>query len=318
MDDCREYGDMDDRWWMARVAGARTRRWAVSALIAVAVTGIAAGCYVDPEVCETDSDCFRAERCRLGTCRPVSDVPTLDTDSGGQDTAESDTAPDTTDTAGDSGRMDTRVPDTDGGGEDGGDGGDGCTPPSKRAFCQANGSPCETVSASDRCGRQRQVDCRPFAGSKCTCDYKGQSKGVCADQPFANGTCKKPTDYEEGERSTDSRDNDCDGYIDEVFEQLSMADVGDVVCGIKSSDDSVLCWNEGLGSVASKAPSGRFQEVSTAKRFACAIDDSDQLTCWGKKNISGRIKEAPTNRDVDAVSVSASRGCVLETTGEAT
>ena len=51
-----------------------------------------------------------------------------------------------------------------------------------------------------------------------TCDYKGESEGVCANgERTASGACSLPDDYtwEADETRCDERDNDCDRVVDE-------------------------------------------------------------------------------------------------------
>ena len=49
-----------------------------------------------------------------------------------------------------------------------------------------------------------------------------------------------------------------------------------LVCGILASDHSVECW----GAVGATVPAGRFIDVATHSRTACAITEVGQIQCW--------------------------------------
>jgi hypothetical protein len=64
-------------------------------------------------------------------------------------------------------------------------------------------------------------DCDGAVDEGCSCDYDGQAQGVCKDQVRdSSGQCPEPTTYttdddEAAANWCDSRDNDCDGIVDE-------------------------------------------------------------------------------------------------------
>lgn len=256
-----------------------------------------AGPDSSPLLDTTGGDTRRADTgCLDGGC--------LDADDTSADTEPSDT-----------GEPDTRDPDT-------GDAGDGCSAASDEQFCKANDSPCKKVTAQGRCGGERTVDCRPFAGSDCTCDYKGNPEGVCKNQGFDKGGCRKPDDYESVEESVDGRDNDCDGYVDEVFASIEISDQNDVACGIRKSAGTILCWSADSKQFDANAPGGSFDRVSPAGEHACALDSGGRATCWrGARKVNwkdfGQVQAVPTSLKLESICAASKHTCVLFPDGHA-
>ena len=268
-------------------------------VVASAIAGIClvSGCYVDPKACQSDSDCFQGERCEgagggtAGTCVPDPDATVADADtSEPEDTGgpeETGSPPEDTDGP-DTGGGDTGA-DTDTGGgvdTDTSGGGDGCTPWSDEEFCRRHAPPCGAVTGDNGCGEMKTLPCDQVLGNNCTCDYKGKSKGVCdAGNYDDQGNCSEPDGYEEHESSgADDKDNDCDGYVDEVFSMIE-ASSSDVYCGLRTKDDSIVCWNaeKNEKAIVEKAPSGTgYRDVAVGNEFGCAVTSQKSITCWRK------------------------------------
>ncbi len=54
-------------------------------------------------------------------------------------------------------------------------------------------------------------------------------------------------------------------------------------CGIKKSDDSVVCWgNNDKGQL--DAPSGEFSQISAGDNRSCGIKTDGSVVCWGENS----------------------------------
>jgi hypothetical protein len=60
-------------------------------------------------------------------------------------------------------------------------------------------------------------DCNGATDEGCPCDFANLDVGVCGDttRGYINGTCQKPSAYQDNETICDGKDNDCDGEVDE-------------------------------------------------------------------------------------------------------
>jgi hypothetical protein len=60
-------------------------------------------------------------------------------------------------------------------------------------------------------------DCNGVVDEGCPCDFANLDVGVCGDttRGYINGTCQKPSAYQDNETICDGKDNDCDGEVDE-------------------------------------------------------------------------------------------------------
>jgi len=288
---------MDDRWWRGTSSGSGTRsraeRCAWLALIAVGLTGAAAGCYVNPEACETDDDCFKFEQCRRGTCVPAPD--TSSPDGGPGDTADS------------------RAADSDSGPRDVGDTADE-SDTADRGDAADGSDTADGRDTADQC--IRTTDAAFCEGAPC--DYDDKSEGVCTGQSYdEHGNCEEPDAFEPAETTVgDGLDNDCDGYVDDVFSDLSMGDLGDVACGIRRTDGSMICWGsrspEGISSVPAESD---IDAVRPGSSHACAVDADGNLTCWGEDTGVGRVEKTPSDGSFVEPCVAGQRSCGLRTSG---
>ncbi len=104
--------------------------------------------------------------------------------------------------------------------------------------CQGDGSwgECtgETTPSSEDCDGVDN-DCDGAVDEGCSCDYDGESAGVCEDQTRdSSGNCPEPSAYESTESTcTDNLDNDCDGDAD-----CADSDCAGEVCG---TGDGAIC-----------------------------------------------------------------------------
>ena len=51
-------------------------------------------------------------------------------------------------------------------------------------------------------------------------------------------------------------------------------------CGVQSDDDSVVCWGDDSAGQAT-APTGAFVAVSAGKEHTCGVQTDDSVVCWG-------------------------------------
>ena len=224
------------------VTPVHTRNFLALAAAVVLAVGAGACSNNSGSSCASDDDCPEALTCLKGgglvfgsgTCvRPCSDQEERAAcqNAGGECRngycvttieVETDAEP-----SGDAGR-DVSLPDS--------FDGDGCSKPTDREFCLAQGLPCGDVSGTDRCGNQRNVDCRAlidFSSSEKHCGGCGKScefdhsEGECnnggckvsscepgwanLDQMGSNG-CECQIESE----TCNGEDDDCDGEIDET------------------------------------------------------------------------------------------------------
>ena len=73
----------------------------------------------------------------------------------------------------------------------------------------------QKYSATEVCGDKVDNDCDGDVDEGCPCNYKGSSKGVCANGRLSStGACLQPSDYSTKEVCGDNKDNNCDGLTD--------------------------------------------------------------------------------------------------------
>ena len=62
---------------------------------------------------------------------------------------------------------------------------------------------------------------------------------------------------------------------------LMIATGADTACGVRSSDDRVVCWGDDTWHIVSSANGGLFKMVAVGPEHACAIAVDRQMVCWG-------------------------------------
>lgn len=85
-------------------------------------------------------------------------------------------------------------------------------------------------------------------------------------------------------------------------------DTADTACAIRV-DESLVCWgNDDFGQT--KAPAGRFDEVSVGSEFVCGLRTSGSAICWGNLSTRG-LGERPAGR-FQHISAGADDACAWE------
>ncbi|MBI4511853.1 MAG: hypothetical protein HY698_19625 [Deltaproteobacteria bacterium] len=160
------------------------------------------------------------------------------------------------------------------------------------------------------------------AGSEHTCGVDQDGGGFC----WGNASRGQRGDGEESDRQAPSR------IAGEVGEWKSVAaGWSRHACGI-AQDGALLCWgandagqlgNGSMSDIDSDSPgkiasSSTFSAVGAGENFACGLDQTKRLTCWGTNfegelGFAGDSTGAPTPwpdvTDWESVSIRSSRGC---------
>lgn len=69
-------------------------------------------------------------------------------------------------------------------------------------------------------------------------------------------------------------------------------------CGLETQPGPIKCW--GLASVFEGIPAGDFTEVTVGQDFACALDGSGLVTCWGMYDVNTPTDPGTAFRTIDA------------------
>lgn len=287
-----------------RIGPFRTVASAPSMVLAALLSVLAGGCYADATSCEQDADCFRGEVCRTpssntgGTCVPVQQPPddTTSPDDTDPDTSADDTRPETRPTEPDAAPPDT----TD------------CTPTDET--CNGRDDDCDGRVDEDLtrlCDNQTDV----CEGATVAC-RDGQFP-ECGPEQYRAHAETEGTNYEEVESEyyEDGRDNDCNGYTDEVFIDFDVGDRRDYpTCGIRKSDSTALCWGEEDHPVVRQTPDDALRDLAVGRNFACGIKHGGDITCWGEPEHDAG--DPPDKSSFIVIDAWNSRSCARTRTGE--
>jgi hypothetical protein len=177
--------------------------------------------------------------------------------------------------------------------------------------CDGSDQDCDgTVDegATSKCGNQKGV-CQ---GATVAC--QGGSFPDCGSSEYSNHAQSNGTSWEAHETANyaDDRDNDCDGYTDELFEMISGNDA-EPMCGVRRSDSSLSCWSSSGHEIATQAPSGTYADIGVGGTHACGVEKTGVLDCWGKTKYGAGNPPAGTFQEV---CVHSYKGCARDSSGE--
>jgi len=130
-------------------------------------------------------------------------------------------------------------------------------------------------------------DCDGAVDEGCSCNFRGNSQGVCTGQRRdSDGICSLPDNWERAERSdNDGIDNDCDGTVDELDTTKAVSTGDRHACGTQT-DGTLVCWGASTFFNLLNAPSGKYLDVSAGNRYSCAVSKSQGIDCWGSSTPS--------------------------------
>ena len=191
------------------------------------------------------------------------------------------------------------------------DDGDDAIYPGAEESCDGTDQDCDGTVDEDvtsQCANQTGV-CQ---GATVAC--QGGSFPECGSAKYGNHAQSSGTTWEADETSNyaDDRDNDCDGYTDELFGTISTNDARPM-CGLRRSDESLLCWGGSSNEIVTQAPSGTFVGIAVGGLHGCAVEPTGAIDCWGSTKYGSGNPPAGTFQEV---CVHSYRGCARKRSGK--